>query len=195
MGIIGCPENPVATNFSYPVNATNDVKFGFNPNFPQEIPLFTTDSLAWKKFVPTFNGMSLGANRINFSKYRLVRNSYIPEGAFCDISWKLEFDFDATFAVGNWQVSFPPGMTPFDYTTAFSNKLPIIGQWLAHDASANSFYEGRMFLGASPTSFPARFARGDDTGAVNNQITSTTPFTWAAGDRLTAVARVRVTIP
>ena len=134
MGIIGCPENPVTTNTSYPVASTNDVKIGIGENFPREIRLVSEDSRAWRRFTPVFLGMTLGGINVtasdtqNFSRYRLLRNHYIPEGAFVLASYKLEFGSSATFAVANWELQMPapptpPGMTPFDFTTAMSSKL------------------------------------------------------------------------
>lgn len=195
MGIIGCAPTPIRAEFQYPVVSTNDTIVGIPSNFPFSLSLFTTDSLAWKKFTPTFAGMSLGSDIFNFSKYRLVRNHYSPEGAFLDVMWKLRFGNLATFSATAWETSLPSGMSPFDYTTAMSSKLPRVGQWLARDDSANLYYEGPLFLGASPSATPVRFAEGDDAGAVNNQITSTVPFTWTGLDSLTAVARMRVTVP
>lgn len=204
MGIIGCPENPVTTNTSYPVASTNDVKIGIGSGFPNEIRLVSEDSRAWRRFTPVFLGMTLGGVNVtagdtqNFSRYRLLRNHYLPEGAFVLANIKLRFGSSATFAAAAWEAQMPtqlPAINPFDYTTAMSSKVPVVGQWLAHDASANTFYEGSMFLGPSPTSHPLRFAFGDDAGSITGQITSTVPFTWASGDRLSAIVMMRVTVP
>ncbi len=96
MGIIGCPENPVSTNTSYPVIPTNDTKIGFSSDFPQELRVYTTDSLAWKPFVPSFLSMALG-NADNRSRYRLLQNSYSPSSAWVDITWAVQFGTTSTF--------------------------------------------------------------------------------------------------
>lgn len=195
MGIIGCAQNPITTNALPPIFSTNDVKVGTPAGYPREISLFTTDSRAWRRFTPQFLNMSLGSNRIDFSRYRLVQNTYSPQGAFCDIKYEFEFDLGATFAVASWEAQMPSGMTPFDYTGAFANSLPILGQWIAHDVSLDVYYEGPCFLGSSGGIHPIRFAHGDDAGGVTNQINATTPFTWEIGDSLSAIVRMRVTVP
>lgn len=193
MGIIGCPENPILTNFSNPINNSNDTKFTFVKDFPQQIGLFTTDSLPWKSFTPRLANMDLG-NAINRCKYRLITNSYFPNASFVDIEWNIQFVFNSTYSPTAWVIEFPPGLEPYDFTNSFDTSLPVIGQWLVYDESENDFWEGFMFLGPAPTGFPGRFAFGDDVGAVNQQIQQGTPITFASGDRLIGRAKVRVNV-
>ncbi len=194
MGIIGCPENPVSTNTSYPVIPTNDTKIGFSSDFPQELRVYTTDSLAWKPFVPSFLSMALG-NADNRSRYRLLQNSYSPSSAWVDITWAVQFGTTSTFYGSPWEVSLPPGMTPYDYSTAMAGGIPVIGQWSAYDIATDKYAEGPMYLGSPPTSFPARFAFGDDAGSITGNIQQGTPFTFGSSDKLVGRAKIRVTLP
>lgn len=192
MGIMGCATNPLSP-FNYPASSSEDVQVSPGPNYPRDLKVVALDSLGWKGFTPTFLGMSLGDAQ-NRSRYRETLNSSVPLGleGYADVYYIIRFGFTSTFSASNWETTLPGTLTPFDYTTAFSTKRPVIGQWMIKDASAGTFYEGRMFLGNAPSTTPVRFQIGDDATSQTLEIKQGTPITFAAGDSLVARIRLRI---
>lgn len=94
--------------------------------------------------------------------------------------YHVEFSFGSTSAISG-DVSFNPPVTPLSYDVNVRN---VVGLAILFDASGSTGYQGIVLLDAVGN-LAIRYAHVSGTYVINGTVTSSVPFTWADGDKLT----------
>lgn len=139
-------------------------------------------ALPWVSYLPATTNFTLG-NALNESRYLL-------NGKTIDVKIAFRFGATSTFAAAPWQIGLPVGITPFfGPATIASNHVSGFGS--LRDLSAGApWFTTKPILNGNPNPIQLRF--GDDAVGTNTLVQQGTPFTFVAGDELTAYLRFEI---
>jgi hypothetical protein len=129
----------------------------------------------WQSFSPSF-GITIGDGTVS-CQYTTIGNVVIAEyhlvfGASSVVSGTVNVDLPVSAAANG------------------STNIPMSVSGIAYDASASTMYSLFGYQ-ATSTSVSIRAMNGSGTYVYNALITSTVPFTWAVGDKLSFIVIYR----
>jgi hypothetical protein len=139
------------------------------------------DSLAYSQgiYTPTLTGMAIGTGGSpqNEARYSFHGGPDVGDVGILQWEWRLQFGTGGTTFPTSPTIALPPG---FQFENQFATSL---GTAFCSDSSTAADSRFVQIGAASATAF--RFFLGGVSGGTAN-MTTTTPFTWAAGDSINA---------
>lgn len=123
---------------------------------------------AWTAYTPTLGGFTLGSGTTS--------GYYIRVGSF------VVFRANFTFGSGSAAATTSPTLT-LPVTAADSYYAGPLTGWYYDTSTSPNYWPGFAYL-ASATAVAIRLMPADSTNVSSGLPSTTTPFTWATGDRV-----------